>query len=225
MDQLFEIENQWRIEAEKAHPEFPDIGNLDATCPYCGHRLERLPSRDRRCPKCGQLIRLTVRPSDRQEVLATKDQDAQIDEQLSILYGRHEEFLAEKKRAVDEGAKLTAQYGRQASDFDVKMSLKSQEAENCGREQNWAMFRQVIRGMGDSCKGASRFKEALALYLTACYLDLVWKRRCNESLAEGRANERKVWGDDPEGSEDQEADWEGCALTVAPQILLRALYT
>jgi DNA-directed RNA polymerase subunit RPC12/RpoP len=57
------------------------IGDVEPKCPYCGHTLEKKPVRKKKCPSCGNFIFVRTRPSDRQKVLVTEQQAAQIERQ------------------------------------------------------------------------------------------------------------------------------------------------
>lgn len=62
------------------------IGNIDATCPYCGKPLEKMPGRKKKCPHCGNFIHVRTRPLDNQKVLVTEKQMEAINEQWGIVH-------------------------------------------------------------------------------------------------------------------------------------------
>jgi hypothetical protein len=65
-----------------------EIGFVDAICPYCSSALEKKPSRKKKCPDCGNFIYVRTRPIDRERVLVTEEQTAEIDRQWEIMSGR-----------------------------------------------------------------------------------------------------------------------------------------
>jgi hypothetical protein len=65
-----------------------EIGLVDAICPYCSFALEKKPGRKKKCPDCGSFIYVRTRPIDRERVLVTEAQIAEIDRQWEIMSGR-----------------------------------------------------------------------------------------------------------------------------------------
>jgi hypothetical protein len=64
------------------------IGFVDAICPYCSSALEKKPGRKKKCPDCGNFIYVRTRPIDRERVLVTEAQIAEIERQWEIMSGR-----------------------------------------------------------------------------------------------------------------------------------------
>lgn len=71
------------------------IGNTDPICPYCDHRLEKMPGRKKKCPACGQYMLVRTLPKSRKKVVIREEQAVLIEEQWAIANGTHDEFLAE----------------------------------------------------------------------------------------------------------------------------------
>jgi len=65
-----------------------EIGFVDAICPYCSSALEKKPGRKKKCPHCGNFIYVRTRPIDRERVLVTEGQLAEIERQWAIMSGR-----------------------------------------------------------------------------------------------------------------------------------------
>jgi len=154
------------------HPSFPSIGNLEAVCPHCNHPLEKRPGKKKQCPHCGQFMYVRTRPSDEQQVLVTESQADQIAEQWSIVNGRHDAFLAEKRRFADEKAKLAKQFGHEPSDNDVLWSQLNQDLIEYARQRNWGLFRNAKLDMAEILRKELKHVDALGFYLEVCYLDL-----------------------------------------------------
>ena len=76
----------------------PLIGVTDAVCPYCDHRLQKMPGRKKKCPACENSIFVRTRPRDKVKILVREDQLLAINEQWSIVRGTHEQFLMNQRR-------------------------------------------------------------------------------------------------------------------------------
>jgi predicted RNA-binding Zn-ribbon protein involved in translation (DUF1610 family) len=149
------------------------VGNIDAVCPHCNQALQKKPGRKKKCPKCGQFIYVRTRPSDRQQVLVTESQAAQIEEQWSIANGTHDAYLAQKNRLADEKANLRRRFGgREPSDNDVRWGLLNQERMEHAGQGEWGLYRNSTFGMAEVLRAESRSAHALQFYLEVCYLDL-----------------------------------------------------
>lgn len=148
------------------------LGNVDAVCPNCNQRLEKKPSRKKKCPHCGQFMLVRTRPSDRQQVLVTEAQAEEIEEQWSIINGTHDAYLAEKERRAKERAHLAIRLGREPTQAEVRWSLLQKELDQYARERNSGDFRNAKLEMADILRREGKSTEALSLYLEVCYLDL-----------------------------------------------------
>ena len=154
------------------HPEFPNIGNFEAFCPYCNQQLQKRPSKKKECPHCGKIMYVRTRPSDEQQVLVTETQAEQIAEQWSMVNGTHDAYLAAKNDFADEKAKLAKRFGREPSDNDVRWSQLNQELIEHARRRNWGLFRNAKFEMAEILRKEGKQTDALGLYLEVCYLDL-----------------------------------------------------
>jgi predicted RNA-binding Zn-ribbon protein involved in translation (DUF1610 family) len=57
------------------------IGNVDPICPCCNIRLDKKPTNKKKCPNCGSIIYVRIRPHDREKVLVSETQAKQIKRQ------------------------------------------------------------------------------------------------------------------------------------------------
>lgn len=157
-------------------PRITPIGNLDPLCPYCEKALEKMPSRKRGCPQCGKPIFVYARPYDGKKALVTETQIEQIHEQLSILNGTHERYLAirdKKIRAYRKAkADLTKQFGKPPAENDIQWRLLGEAATKHALAGDWALYRDVRFRAGEQLLKEKRFREALWFYLWSCFLDL-----------------------------------------------------
>jgi DNA-directed RNA polymerase subunit RPC12/RpoP len=158
--------------SSKQNQNLPAIGSVDPICPYCERPLEKKPSRKKKCFNCGEFIFVRTRPSDGQQVLVTKAQTEEIEEQWSIVNGTHDAYLAEKKQFAKEKARLTKRFGREPSNNDVRWSQLNQKLIEHAGQQNWGLFRNAKFEMAEILRKESKLEDALAMYLEVCYLDL-----------------------------------------------------
>lgn len=133
-----------------------------------------MPKRKVECANCGNPVYVRTRPSDKKQVLVTKEQTDKIEEQWSIVNGTHQEYLAEKNRFAKEKERLTAKFaaGKPASDSDVEWSLLNKDSIKHAQEGNWGLYRNTRFAMAEFFKRRLKLKEALAFYFEVCYLDL-----------------------------------------------------
>ncbi len=66
-------------------PPLSEIGRLDDVCPSCDEPLPVRPMRKSGCPHCGVPIFVRLRPFDRQRVLLTDLQTAQVESEWTML--------------------------------------------------------------------------------------------------------------------------------------------
>ena len=156
--------------------KLPQIGNVEAICPYCSQLLEKKPGRKKKCPHCGEFIYVRTRPSDNQKILVTEEQTEMIEEQWSIVNGTHKEYIAQKEneRRVIEKEKraLEKRFGREPSENDIQWSLLNKDLLIHSKNHDWGLFRNTKFSMGEMLRQESKAKQALSLYFEVCYLDL-----------------------------------------------------
>lgn len=162
-----------RTEAtQKLMDQQKPIGNIDAVCPYCGKPLSKKPARKTKCPHCEKFIFVRTRPSDEQKVLVTDAQVEEIEEQWAIVNGTHDLLLADKQRFAEVKAALSKQFGKEASDQDVRWSILNQNAMRHATQHKWGFYRCDRFDMGEHLKKEGKDKQALLFFLEVCYLDL-----------------------------------------------------
>lgn len=162
----------------KPAPVLPDIGNTDPICPYCGHQLDKMPGRKKKCPACAQHILVRTRPSDRKKILIREDQALHIEEQWAIANGTHDQFLAARKAYQTERNRLRAKFGREPSENDIKWAQLNNELLEHAKGFQWGLYRNARLSMGDILKNEERYLNAIDTYLEVCYLDVNGPNNC-----------------------------------------------
>lgn len=156
----------------------PDIGNTEPICPYCGHQLDKMPGRKKKCPECAQHMLVRTRPSDRKKILIREDQALHIEEQWAIANGTHDQFLAERKTYETERNRLREKFGREPSENDIKWAQLNNELLEHANQFQWGLYRNARLSMGDVLKKEGRYLNALDTYLEVCYLDVNGPNNC-----------------------------------------------
>jgi DNA-directed RNA polymerase subunit RPC12/RpoP len=160
-------------------PRPPDIGSAEPICPYCGHRLDKMPGRKKKCPACSRHMLVRTRPSDRRRILIREDQALQIEEQWAIANGTHAQFLAARREHEAERNRLRARFGCEPSENDIKWAQVNDGLLRHATEFQWGFYRNDRLGMGDILKKDRRYLSALDTYLEVCYLDLNGPNNCS----------------------------------------------
>ncbi|MEW4452022.1 hypothetical protein AB1L30_04990 [Bremerella sp. JC817] len=160
------------------------IGNTDPVCPYCEHRLDKMPGRKKKCPACAKSMLVRTRPSDRKKILIKEDQAVLIEEQWSIANGTHDEFLAARRDHQLERARLQKQLRRNPSSNEVEYSQLAKSLDHFAKQMQWGFYRTARLAMGDLLKNDQRFEEALNVYLEVCYIDLNGPNNCGTTEPE-----------------------------------------
>ncbi|MFH1609813.1 MAG: hypothetical protein ABID40_04205 [Candidatus Bipolaricaulota bacterium] len=152
--------------------ESPLIGNSEPVCPYCSHRLDRMPSRKSRCPACGNHFYVRTRPADRKRVLVTEAGAAEIEEVWAIETGTHEALMAARGEFEEEKRRMAAHLGFDPPDGDVRFALLRKAMREHAARGDWGLYRNTRFAMAEQLRKEGRDKTALATYLEVCYLDL-----------------------------------------------------
>jgi len=153
-------------------------GNTEPICPYCNHRLDKMPGRKKQCPECGQHMLVRTRPSDRKKILIREDQSLQIEEQWAIAKGIHDPSIAPSKESEIERDRLREQFGREPSENEIKWyRLNNRLLEHMNAFQ-WGLYRNDRLSMGNILAREGRYLDALDVYLEVCYLDLNGPTNC-----------------------------------------------
>jgi hypothetical protein len=162
----------------------PDIGSTEPSCPYCSHRLAKMPGRKKKCPECGKHMLVRTRPSDRMKVLIREDQALDIEEQWSIANGTHDQFIAGRAALNAERDALRKELGREPSVNEIKWTQLKKHLGEHRQAHQWGLYRNDRLSMADILKSEGRYDRALAAYLEVCYLDLNGPNNCSSSNPE-----------------------------------------
>lgn len=152
-------------------PGFADIGNVDSVCPYCNEHLEERPKQRKRCPICGNVIRVKTRPSDRSKVLLTAAQAKEVDDQWEIHHSTYKDSHLKESDFKKAKAELTTKYAGEPSDADVYWAIYVRSATEHEQARNWGLYRNARLKMADVLKKEGLNGEALDMYIEVSYLD------------------------------------------------------
>ena len=153
------------------------VGNTDPVCPHCSQRLEKMPSRKKKCPSCKEDIYVRTRPGDKKRILIRADQIEAVEEQRAIANGTHQQFLAAQKERNGVRRKLERRLGR-AAEHELEWALLGEAAADHARQKNWGLYRNARFDMAELLTKQGQHQRALALLLEVCYVDLNGPRNC-----------------------------------------------
>jgi len=148
------------------------MGVVGPWCPYCAAPLKKKPARKKKCPSCESYIYVRTRPIDKKKILVREDQIIEVEEQWAIAQGSHDEFLAERRGFEETKKAMSARFGQEAPDADVRWSLLNKDLTGHGLAGRWGHYRNTLMQMGDHVRKEGRKRHALEVYLEVCYLDL-----------------------------------------------------
>lgn len=140
-------------------------------CPYCKKILEKKLSRKKACLHCGKFIFVRTKPSDRKQVLVTKEEADRIDAEWREIHGTAEIFRGEQRVFAEMKEKLRKQFNGEPSDSDVQWALYNQQLISCAQKMNWESYRMIRFGMGEILEKEGKIQEALKTYLEVLYID------------------------------------------------------
>jgi DNA-directed RNA polymerase subunit RPC12/RpoP len=148
------------------------IGTTEPRCPYCSAELDKMPGRKKKCPACEHYIYVRTRPSDRQRVLVTEIQAAEIEAQWAA---RSSSLNA--RRFVDdleferEKEALASRFGSIPSENDVLWAIFNRASVTHVSNNDWGLYRNDRLGMAAVLESDQKRVQALEMYLEVCYLD------------------------------------------------------
>jgi len=154
------------------------VGQTEPVCPHCSQRLEKMPSRKKKCPSCKDDVYVRTRPSDKKRILIRADQIEAVEEQKAIANGTHQQFLAAKKERQDAGRNLQRKLGRAPAEHEIEWALLQEAAAGHVRQKNWGHYRNARFDMSELLTKQNQHEQALALLLEVCYVDLNGPRNC-----------------------------------------------
>jgi len=148
-----------------------------ATCPYCGFKLEKSPSKKTKCKNCHNYIYVRTNLITKEKMLLTEDQIKELDKEREEIaakvhaletalsdYDTWMEFKKVKKQLSEENKNL--------KDFDIIWGILNKQQIEYARQNNWGLFRNSHYGMFAILNAEKRVKEALEMLLEVCYYDI-----------------------------------------------------
>ena len=148
------------------------LGVTGAICPYCAAPFSKMPQRKTKCPSCKQFVYSRTRPIDDQKVLLRESDLDLLDEEWSLVYGTHAEFLVHRARRESVRERLNANLGHEPTNEAVQLYLLHEDAVEHARQKNWGLYCNDLLAIGEILRKQSLLLEALRKYLEVCYIDL-----------------------------------------------------
>jgi uncharacterized protein YcgL (UPF0745 family) len=134
-----------------------------------------MPTRKKKCPKCGNAIYVRTRPIDRKKVLVREDQVKVIEDEWNKYHLANKTYLgisvnSEKFQRVYNN--LKKQFGQEPSTGDVFWALIQNEQLECLKSNDWGLYRNTVFTQYDLLIDESKLRPALERLLYVCYLDV-----------------------------------------------------
>jgi len=151
--------------------ELKEIGEVDC-CPYCKHKLEKIPARKKKCLFCSNFIYSRKRPVDQKKVLLTQEDAKEVEKQWQIANGTREYHIEEEKNYESMRDVLRKRFGKEPSDHDIKWGLFNNNLIEHASTKQWGLYRNDKFAMGELLRKEKKFKQALTFFLQVVYLDI-----------------------------------------------------
>lgn len=161
------------------------IGNTESVCPYCEFKLDKKPSRKKKCPNCGNFIFVRTRPQDKKKILVTLEQTDLLEEQWSIVNKTHKQYVIQKAHSQKVQTMLEKKLGRKPTENELKLSLLEKESQLNLSNGDWGLYRNAQLGMAEILCSEKKDMQALLEYLWVCVLDI--NGASNSSKISGKA--------------------------------------
>lgn len=142
-----------------------------AICPSCGAELKKIPGAKTKCPICKESMFVRRNPKTMSRIVVNSAQAKAIDQEWAKINGTWEDLQKEKERFSHVKSKLSAQFGFEASDADVKWRLLSEDLLLHSARQNWGFYRNTLFQMGEQLRKEEKVAQALEKFLLVCYID------------------------------------------------------
>lgn len=152
-------------------PNSKTIGEVDAVCPYCSKKLEKKPSRKKKCPHCENYIYSRTRPYDKKKILITESEIDQIEEQWAIINGQHDLYLKEKARENRIRSQMKGISGTEPIEEIVEWKVLHEQSLEYADQCDWGFYRNKKLEMAKHLQKQSKLLEALKMYFEVCYID------------------------------------------------------
>jgi len=147
-----------------------NVGNTNAICPYCEERLEKMPKRKTKCPKCENYIYKRTRPHDEVDIIIREDQIDIIEEGWAIKNGNHDIYLKEKAREKRIRDDMRKRFGKEPTDGDVEFRVLEDQAVEAEFAGQWGFARNSRLGMAKNLEKRKSPELALRMYFHVCFL-------------------------------------------------------
>jgi len=151
---------------------FKEIGKVDC-CPYCKEKLDKIPTRKKKCPNCKKFIFSRTRPSDRKKILVTEKQKKEVEAQWVLYHEiKKEADLMEDPDFASAKKELTIQFGKEPFMNDVKWRVFNQRIVEYASKKQWGFYRNNKLDIALLLQKENKSKQALNTLFEVIYLDI-----------------------------------------------------
>lgn len=157
--------------------DYKVVDKREAICPYCKCKLDKIPGRKTKCPKCKKDMYVRTNPKGIRSVV-TEEEAEKIDEEWSLVSGSHDDFIKDKEEFESAKKELTKRFGKEPSDNDIKWGLLNKKLMEHAQNMQFGLYRNARLDMADILRKEHKLKAALNTYLEVCYIDLNGPNNC-----------------------------------------------
>jgi hypothetical protein len=152
------------------------IGVTSPTCPHCGFAFEKMPSRKRSCPKCGNIFYSRKRALDGIKVLLT-EAEARNGEAQDAIVTLAQDGVGDSDLDALVSA-LREQLGRVPTADEILVVHWVGAAAAHAEARHWGLYRNARFSLAESCVRRGLPEDALRLFLEVSIIDLNGPRNC-----------------------------------------------
>ena len=159
------------IQTEHDESECPLQDKRLAVCPYCQGALKKIPGSKTKCPHCNKHMFIRTN-TDNIKMVVTEEEAEKIDEDWAMKSGTYDLLASNKEEFEVEREALRKQFGKEPSANDVRWRILNKDLMKNAMNMDFGLYRNTRLHMGELLYKEGKFKDALATYLEASYLDL-----------------------------------------------------
>jgi len=147
------------------------LSQEEAKCPYCLEKLEKPPTRKRKCPHCKETMYGRTLPVIKRKVVVTEKQRNKVD-QYNLIVSELEMYgndYIKKYREIKND--LKSKWGFEPEDRDVFWQLINKYRINMASSKAWGLYRNATHRMAEFLALEGKLESSLDLYIEVHYID------------------------------------------------------
>ena len=162
---------------------FTEVSVPSIVCPNCGVELKKEPKRKTVCGNCKKPIYVKSRPTDRKKVIVTQEQAEDIEHEWAVTRELGTLPDVDRKRFEKIRTAQKEKYGKEIPQqlhgalHNIRYQSYQRQGVEYIKEGHFGLFRNTRHELAllldeEGKTDEQKLKEALAIYLELCYIDL-----------------------------------------------------